>query len=186
MRLAKIACIIAFLFAVGASAQCLKIPADLDRLAAKAAEVVDVTLDASMLQFASKFMNDEDDAEGKKLISDLKGICVRSFEFDKPGEYTIEDVESLRSQLKSPVWSRVVGVRSQKQGENADVYFKMENGKVMGLAIIATEAKELTFVHIDGPIDPEKLEDLSGKFGVPKVDVPKPKPAKTPAKPEVK
>ncbi len=160
----------------------------LEQLAARAAEVVDVTLDSSMLQFATKFMDnkDADDAQAKALITGLKGIYVRSFEFSKPGEYTEQDVESLRAQLKPPVWSRVVGVRSKKQGENADVFFKMDNGKVMGLAIIAAEPLELTFVHIDGPIDPDKLGDLTGHFGVPKVEMPKSKPPKTPAKSEVK
>ncbi len=202
MRPAKIALIIVLLFALGAVAQTTKqqtqrqetgsllypLQPKLEQLAAKANEVVDVTMDASMLQFASKFLdkNDPDDVEAKELISGLKGIYVRSFEFSKPGEYTQEDVESLRSQLKPPVWSRVVGVRSQKQGENADVYFKMENGKVMGLAIIAAEPQELTFVHIDGPIDPDKLDDLSGHFGIPKVETRKPGPTKAPVKPAPK
>ncbi len=156
----------------------------LEQLAAKATEVVDVTMDAQMLQFASKFLDKEGDAEAKQLVSGLKGIYVRSLEFSKPGEYSEQDVESLRSLLKASVWSRVVGVRSKKQGENADVYFRMENGKVMGLAIIATEPKELTFVHIDGPIDPDKLEGLSGHFGIPQVDVDKTKPPRPPAKKE--
>ncbi len=155
----------------------------LEQLAARAAEVVDVTMDAQMLQFASKFLDKEGDAEAKELVKGLKGIYVRSFEFAKPGEYTEQDVESLRSLLKAPAWSRVVGVRSKKEGENADVYFRMENGKVMGLAIIATEPKELTFVHIDGPIDPDKLDDLSGHFGVPAVEMQK---KTSPSKPPVK
>src|SRR6202451_2393555 len=107
-------------------AQELKLPPNLDRLAAKASEVVDVTLDANLIQLASRFLSDKDadDAKVKKLISGLKGIYVRSFEFDKAGVYQDSDVETVRSLLRTPAWSRIVGVHSQKSGENAEVYVK--------------------------------------------------------------
>ena len=49
-------------------AQELKLPASLDRLAAKATEVVDVTMDANLLQLAGRFLSDKnaDDAQVKK------------------------------------------------------------------------------------------------------------------------
>jgi len=150
----------------------LKIPANLDRLAAKASEVVDVTMDANLLQLASRFLSDKDadDAKVKKLIAGLKGIYVRSFQFEKAGEYQDSDVEPIRAQLHTPAWSRIVGVRSQKSGDNAEVYIKTENGKIGGLAILATEPKELTIVSIEGTIDPDQLSELGGHFGIPKVD----------------
>jgi hypothetical protein len=150
----------------------LRIPANLDRLAAKASEVVDVTMDANLLQLASRFLSDKDadDAKVKKLIAGLKGIYVRSFEFEKAGEYQDSDVEPIRAQLHTPAWSRIVGVRSQKSGDNAEVYIKTENGKIGGLAILATEPKELTIVSIEGTIDPDQLSQLGGHFGIPKVD----------------
>ena len=41
-----------------------------------------------------------------------------------------------------------------------------------GLAVIAAEPKELTFVHIDGTIDPDTLGKLGGQFGIPNVEMP--------------
>jgi len=38
-----------------------------------------------MLDFASHFMNDKDDAQGKRIVSKLNGVYVRSYEFEKPG-----------------------------------------------------------------------------------------------------
>jgi Domain of unknown function (DUF4252) len=153
-------------------AQELKLPASLDRLAEKASEVVDVTLDANLLQLAGRFLSDKDadDAKVKKVIAGLKGIYVRSFEFEKAGEYQDSDVEPLRAQLHTPAWSRIVGVRSRKSGENSEVYVKTENGKIGGLAILATEPKELTIVSIEGSIDPDQLSELGGHFGIPKVE----------------
>jgi hypothetical protein len=153
-------------------AQELKMPASLDRLAAKASEVVDVTLDANLLQLAGRFLSDKDadDAKVKKVIGGLKGIYVKSFEFEKAGEYQDSDVEAVRTQLHTPAWQRIVGVRSQKSSENSEVYLKTEGGKISGLAIIATEPKELTIVSIEGSIDPEQLNELGGHFGIPKVE----------------
>jgi len=158
-------------------AQELKLPANLDRLAAKASNVVDVTMDANLLQLASRFLSgkDADDAKVKKLIAGLKGIYVRSFQFENAGEYQESDVEPIRAQLRNPAWSRIVGVRSTKSGENSEVYLKTENGKIGGLAILVTEPKQLTIVSIEGTIDPDQLNELGGHFGIPKVDTRKEK-----------
>src|SRR5712692_11431275 len=91
--------------AIAAEAQTIKIPESWDRLAAKADEVVNVTLDKKMLQFAAKFMEDEEDAEEKRLISKLNGIYVRSLEFKNAGEFTSADVEPIRAQLQGPEWT---------------------------------------------------------------------------------
>lgn len=152
-------------------AQEIKLPPSLDRLAAKATEVVDVTLDASMLQLASRFLSDKDPdgAKIKKLASGLKGIWVKSFEFDKAGEYLESDVEAVRSQLRAPGWARIVGVRSQKNAENSEIFLRTEAGHITGLTIVSAEPKQLTIVHIAGSINPEQLAELGGHFGIPKI-----------------
>jgi hypothetical protein len=149
----------------------LKMPVNLDKLAERASESVDVTLDASMLQLASGFLSksDRDEVQVKKLIAKLKGVYVRSFEFDRAGQYSMSDVEAIRSQLKPPTWSRIVGVKSIK-GENSEIYLKKEGEQIAGLVVLAAEPKELTVVHIDGPISPEELSQLGGHLGVPKFD----------------
>jgi hypothetical protein len=164
---------VAVLLASALGAQDFKIPVNVEKLAAKAVETVDVTLDAAALQLAGRFLSErqKDESEAKKLVEGLKGIYVRSFEFAKPGEYTQADVDSVRAQLKPPVWSRIVGVQSKKDGENAEVFVRMENSRIAGLAVIAAEPTELTIVHISGNIDPEALGKLGGQFGIPKVEV---------------
>jgi hypothetical protein len=148
----------------------LKMPIDFDKLGEHAKETVDVTLDQSMLQLASGFLSkdDPDEAQVKKLVSKLKGIYVRSFEFEKEGEYSLSDVQAIRSQLKSPNWSRIVGVKSVK-GENTEVYVLKEGDQIGGLVVLDAEPKELTIVHIDGPINPEELTRLSGHMGIPEI-----------------
>ena len=167
IKLAALACITLAPLA----AQDIKIPPSLDRLASKASDVVDVTMDSNLLQLAGRFLSgkDSDDAKVKKLIAGLKGIYVRSFQFEKAGEYDAADVEPIREQLRNPAWSRIVGVR-QKSGENSEVYVKTGNNKIGGLVILSTEPKQLTIVSIEGSIDPDQLNELGGHFGIPKVE----------------
>jgi hypothetical protein len=142
----------------------------LDRLAAKASESVNITLDASMLKLAAAFLSADDDddaADIKKLVQGLTGVYVRSFEFKNTGEYTDADIETIRAQLRDPSWKKIVEVRSKVDGD-ADIYIKTDTSKIGGLAIISAEPKELTIVNIEGTIDVEGVKKLGGNFGIPK------------------
>ena len=146
---------------------------DLDKLEARATESVDVTLDGKLLEIATMFLNSKkpEEAAIKELVGGLKGVYVKSFEFDKEGEYLSSDVESVRTQLRSPAWSRMVGVKSKKESGNVEVYMTMTGAQIGGIALIATEPKRLTVVNIVGMIDLEKLIQLSGKFGIPSIEI---------------
>jgi Domain of unknown function (DUF4252) len=171
MRPSLCGAVIAAVVILPLGAQDIKMPANLDRLAEHATETVDVALDASMLQLASRFLSkdDPDQMRVKQLVSKLKGVHVRSFEFDKDGQYSKSDVEAIRSQLKAPEWTRIVGVRSSK-GDNSDIYVKRNGDQIAGLVVINAEPKEFTVVHIDGAIDPQELSQLGGHMGIPKLD----------------
>src|SRR6266496_2979916 len=103
------------------AAQDIKIPPG---LGARAIEKVDVTLDSNLLQLAGKFLSDSkgDEAQVKKLIGGLKSIYVRTFEYEKAGEYNPADVEAVRAQFRGPGWTRIAGVESKKENENAEVF----------------------------------------------------------------
>lgn len=152
----------------------------LDHLAPKASETVEVNLDERLIQVASKIFSDRDaeDRQIKELIKNIKGIYVKSFEFEANNAYTEGDVESVRSQLKSPGWSRMVNVKSKREG-TVEVYIHLTGDAVDGLTVISLEAKELTLVNIVGPVDLEKLASLEGTFGIPALDI-------APAKPKTK
>jgi hypothetical protein len=151
----------------------------LDKLADRASNKVEVTLDGSVLKMAAKFLSDDDDPDSekiKKLVGGLKGIYVKTFEFEKEGAYSDSDIAGIRKQLESG-WSRIVGIQSKKDGDNAEIYLK-SGGPDGGLAILCAGAKELTIVNIVGKIDLDQLSELGGNMGVPKIEVEKPKPPK--------
>ena len=141
----------------------------LDRLKPKASGNVSITLDSSLLRIASRFLSDDDpeEAEVKKLVAGLKRILVRSFEFSRDGEYLESDLDAIRSQLRDPAWNKVIEVRSKKDGESADIYVRQDGDRITGAALIVGEPKELTVIHIEGPIDLDGIARLSGNFGIP-------------------
>ena len=135
------------------------------QLAARASDYSEVTLDRKMLDFAGNFMNGKNDADGKRIIAKLKGIYVRSYEFDKPGQYTEADLAAIRRFFAGPEWSALVKERSKHESD--DVYMKLVNGQIMGMVVLDAEPRELDFVYIDGPIRPQDLSEISGHFGIP-------------------
>jgi len=161
----------------------LQIPEQIDRLGPKARETVNITLDGALLQLASQFLSstDKDQAKIKSIISKLKAIQVRTFEFDNEAQYSDADIAPIRSQLRAPGWSRIV--ESRKDGEHVEVFVKQDKDKMGGLVILSAERKELAIVIIDGSIDLSELSSLDGQFGIPSGIVPRlstPRPAPEP------
>jgi hypothetical protein len=144
----------------------------LEKLAAAASETVDVSLDTTLLALAARFMGDDDpeEAKAKAMMSGLKGIYVRSYEFGADGAFGPDDVERIRRELSAPGWSRMVGVRSKKDNADVDVYLWLDGSKIGGLGILATEPRRFTVVNIVGAIDLDQLRRLEG-LGLPKLDL---------------
>jgi len=163
----------AVLLSAPLSAQQLKF--NLDYLAAKASDSVDLSLNGATLQFAARFLSskDADESKVKKMIASLEGIYIRTFEFKNPGAWTPADLEGVRRQLRGSEWSRIVGVKSGEEGENAEIYVRSQDKKIDGVAILVSSPKELTIVNIVGPVDLDSLASLGGHLGIPKVDIPK-------------
>src|SRR5579864_367610 len=143
-------------------AQEMRLPANLDALAAKAEESVDVTLDGSMLRLAAKWLPDRgEDAKAKQLIAGLEGSYVRCLQFASEGEYNKADVDAFRAQFRAPGWSRIVGAHSKRHGGDADVFIKADsNGTIQGIVVISAEPRELAVVNVVGTLDPSQLSDL--------------------------
>jgi hypothetical protein len=161
---------IAIAASVGAYAQDqLPPPSPIEKqLAARANHVTEVTLDKTMLAFAAKFMKDEDDAEARQMIQNLKGVYVREYEFDNDHSYTADELDGLRKYMQGTDWTPMVRERSKGDGEQTDVYVKVVNGQMQGLYVLDAEARELSLVLIIGPINVDEIGKLGGTFGIPK------------------
>lgn len=139
-------------------------------LRAKATETVDVNVGGLLLSLARWVTRNERESDPELQILDgLKSVKVRSYKFDSDGGYSRADVDSVRNQLQSPAWSPMVQVHKRDQQEDVDVFICVEDDKTCGLAVIATQPREFTVVSITGNIDIDKLAQLEGEFGIPKL-----------------
>jgi hypothetical protein len=147
----------------------LPLPSPVEKeLAARASDVTEVTLGKNMLAFAAKFMDgkDADQAATRHLIEGLDGIYVREYEFDKEGQYSMDDIQKLRSYFETSEWSPIVRERDKRSGESTDVMIKMVNGETHGLFVLDAEPKELSIVLILGAVKMDDLHKLSGIGGL--------------------
>ncbi len=154
----------------------------LDKLSSKATESSTVTLDAAKLKMASQFLSSSDPGQekAKSLITGLRAIFVRTFEFDKSGGYSSADLEPIRKQLTAPGWSNIVDVKSRDM--NTELWLFSKGDVLDGMTVIAAAPNEVTVVNIVGAVDINALSKLSGNFGIPKIDANKP--ATKPAQPK--
>ena len=153
--------------AAGAQSSQLPLPSPVEKeLAARASHVTEVTLGKNMLAFAAKFMDgkDKDQEAVRQLIQGLDGIYVRSYEFDKEGQYSMDDLDKLRQSFATGEWSPIVHTR--ERGEVTDILVKLVNGEPHGMFILSAERRELSIVLILGPIRLDQLSQLNGLAGL--------------------
>lgn len=140
---------------------------NLDKLSDKAARVTDVTLDGSLLQFAVNLIekvdaNDKDVEQLQSIIKNLKGIYIKSFEFDEASQYSKADVDGIRSQLSSPRWSKIVQSVEKRRNEYNEIYVLKNGDHVGGIVVLVAEARELTVVNLVGEVPMDKVASLAG------------------------
>jgi uncharacterized protein DUF4252 len=144
---------------------------NLDKLSEKAAQVTEVTLDGSMLDFARKIIQSADDGDDEvkqlsSIMKNIKGIYIKSFEFDEASQYSKADVDAIRSQLTSPRWVKIVQSIDKRTNEYNEIYLLKNGEQVQGVVILVAESKELTVVNIVGDVPVDKIAALEHHFGV--------------------
>lgn len=144
----------------------------IDKLASKASKTADVNLEGPMLQLAAQNMASKkhpgrDDLQTQQMLEHLKGIYVRAYNFNKPGEYSRSDLAGILRQLHSEGWTNIVEVKNKEQNggqKNVNISVMKEGGEVIGMAIVAAQPDKLVVVNIVGPIDFSQLSNL-GELG---------------------
>ena len=165
-------------FAIGAPAFAdpeLRLP-DFSNLRAKAVDSTDITIDGFLLRLARHFAakaseDDPEAAAAADVLKDIKSVNVRSFTFADDDAYSKADIDAVRRQLSGPGWSAVVSSHRREPAEDVDVFINTDGEKILGIAVVASEAREFTIVNVVGNIDVDKFARLEGQFGIPKVSM---------------
>jgi hypothetical protein len=135
----------------------------------KATESVDITIGSLALGLMSALMDehDRDSADIKKVVKGLKSVQVRNYQFDSDFAYSKADIDVVRAQLSTPGWTQLAQVHDRKKNEDVDVYVALDNHKVTGFAVIASEPRAFTIVNIVGAVDLAQVVSLQQHLGIP-------------------
>jgi hypothetical protein len=145
----------------------LELPA-FDDLQKAAKESVDISLGSLPLRLANELAQADGDVDTKDLLKSVKGVYVRSYQFDSDFAYPRAKIEEVRAQLSREGWSPLVQVK-QKEQRNVDISIALDGDQVRGVAIVATEPREFTIVNIVGAVDVKKLAQLQDQLGLPNI-----------------
>jgi hypothetical protein len=133
----------------------------LDKIGANASGSTNISLEGDTLKLATSIFGGDTGP-----LKNLTGVYVRSFEFDKTGQYKDGDLAPLRAYVNSLKWNKIVDVK--EADETSEIYVKpLPDNKLGGLAIISAEPKEVTVVFINGTLNMSDIPKLSGNLGIP-------------------
>jgi hypothetical protein len=146
------------------------VPPGIENLGRNASSRTEFSLDHSMLVFASKL--DQDDDNLRRVIAGVDGVSVHSYRFRQPGMYDSQGLSSVRQQYHAAGWRHMVNARNNKDGNSGstDLWIRYEKNTIRNIAVLFAGQNQLNFVAVSGSISPLDLFHLAGHFGIPRIE----------------
>jgi len=130
---------------------------------------IEVTLKGALLRMGARAAEAED-PEAAAMMRDIKGIYVRGYPVNGR---SMEDVgrkmATISRNLKSDGWDVITRVRDKE----SNVYVMVKEGSkedVVGMLVMVLDMDDdepmAMFVNIDGKVDPDKIERLTGNLNI--------------------
>lgn len=120
-----------------------------DEFAHGATKTTEVNLGPDMLQMANGMSNGEMMKGMPPGMKNVNYIYVRKFEYAKPGQYKMADLQKFVKRLQGNGWKQMV----QKTSSNyiTGVYVRTDDhGESREMVVIKAEPTELKLVHLKG------------------------------------
>ena len=144
-------------------------PRGIEALRQFASSKTEFSLDHSMLVFASKL--DQDNEDLRRVIAGVNGVSVHEFRFPGPWMYDPGALNSVREEYHSAGWKQLVNHQAKDGSPGvAGVWLRFENNAIANIAMLFARANEVDFIIVDGSISPLDLTHLGGHFGIPKIE----------------
>ena len=172
MRLSNVAFLVLITGSIATSSHAQQqdwIPQGIETLGQKASSRTEFTLDHSMLVFASKL--DQDDEDLRRVIAGVDGVSVHSYRFPKPGMYVSDVLSSVRQQYHAAGWRHMVNTHNKDGNSGStDLWIRYQNNVIRNVAVLFAGQNHLNFVAVSGSISPLDLFHLAGHFGIPRIE----------------
>jgi hypothetical protein len=129
-------------------------------------EFVEVNIRSNLIAMAAR-LAEKAEPDAAEILRGVKQVRVNVVGLDDTNRADIEQrVKSVRSQLDTQGWERIVTAQNPK--EDVRVYLKTRGDEAIeGLVVTVIDGgKEAVFINIVGDIRPEKIALLGEKFGI--------------------
>jgi hypothetical protein len=145
------------------------IPQGIEVLRQSASSKTEFTLDHSLLVFASKL--DQDNEDLRRVIAGVSGLSVHSFHFPGPWTYDPAALSTVKEEYHQAGWKQLVNNHDKNGGPGVtDLWIRWENNAISNIAILVAKSNEVNFIVVSGSISPLDLSHLGGHFGIPKIE----------------
>jgi hypothetical protein len=124
---------------------------------------VNITIGGTLLNFVGA-MASQEDPEAAQVFSQLKGVRVSTYDTGGDTAAALEQLNSVKSKLQSADWEPVVQVN--EDGEQVQIFLKIDGEMIDGLVLMAVDAEEAVFINVLGSLDPVQLGQVMKNFDV--------------------
>ncbi len=125
---------------------------------------VKISIGGALLGFVGA-MTENDDPETAAIFNKLKGIRVSVYSTEDAGaDAALEQVDHVKSMLQNSNWEAIVQVNDD--GEQVQIFMKMNGNKMDGLTLMAVDSEEAVFINVIGQLDPKELSQVMDNFDI--------------------
>ena len=129
---------------------------------------LEINLTGPMMKFIA-LATDEAEPELARLIEGLKSIRVRGADLDRGNADDVRSgIRDATQQLAERGWISMVRIRDDN--EEIHIYFKDQEGEMVGLTVLSLEGDEAMLINLVGKVDPTGLGSLAEGLDLPQLE----------------
>ena len=129
---------------------------------------LEINLTGPIMKFIA-LATDEEEPELSRLVEGLESIRVRGADLDSLGAEAVRSaIRNTTQKLAERGWTSMVRIRDHD--EEIYIYFKDQDGEMVGLTVLSLEEDEAMLINLVGKIDPAGLGSLARSLDLPQLE----------------
>lgn len=123
-----------------------------------------INIGGPLMQLLSAAAQHSDDPQAAALMRDLEGVRINIYNTAGNQGPALAQMGKARAALEARQWQPFVQVN--EDGENVQMFTRIEGDKMQGMAIMVVNEEEAVFLNILGEIDPAQVGRVVDQLNV--------------------
>jgi hypothetical protein len=123
-----------------------------------------INLGGPLMQLLTAAAQHSDDPAAAAMMKDLEGVRINVYDTGGNQAPALAQMGEAKAALEAAQWQPFVQV--QEEGENVQMFTKVEGDKMQGMAIMVVNEEEAVFLNILGEIDPAQVGRVVDQLNV--------------------